>query len=142
MKLRLWICLLSFYGTEALAFPPSQPLSGRLFYTPAQRTMLVNARIHQVTDLPKTHASRDPLPESPPVSFDGVLTRSDGVSATRWINGRPHKGQPPNNVRSLKPGQTRAHSQVYESYQLLRSGQSVNTPDQVTKPGVNREAMP
>jgi hypothetical protein len=142
MKLRLWMCLLSLYGAEARALAPNQPLSGRLFYTPAQRAMLANARIHQVTDVPKTHAPHDPIVESAPVSFDGVITRSDGVSATHWINGRPHAGQPATNVQRLKPGQTRANNQVYESYQLVRPSQPVVTPHQAINPLINREATP
>ena len=140
MKLSLWICLLSFYGAEAWALAPDHMLAGRLFYTPAQRAMLANARTHQITGTHKILAPREALPEPAPVSFDGVITRSDGVSATHWINGRPHAGQPATNVRSLKPGQTRAHRQVYESYQLSRPSQPATAPDQVTKPGINRES--
>lgn len=141
MKLTLWVCLISFYGAEALALAPSQPLSGRLFYTPAQRAMLVNARVHRVSDVPKILAPREAVPESAPVSFDGVITRSDGVSVTRWINGRPHVGQPAT-VRHLKPGQTRANNQVYESYQLVRPGRPSVAPHPATNPLIYPEAPP
>ncbi len=142
MKMTLWICVLSFCGTEAWALAPDHPLTGRLFYTPAQRAMLANARIHQVTDVPKKLAPREALPEPAPVSFDGVITRSDGVSPTHWINGRPHAGQPATNVQRLKPGQTRANNQVYESYQVVRPDRPGVVPKQAINPLINREATP
>ena len=142
MKPGLWIGLLSLYGAGAWALAPDHALTGRLFYTPAQRAMLANARIHQVTDVPKTLAPREALPEPAPLSFDGVITRSDGVSATHWINGRPHAGQPATNVQRLKPGQTRANNQVYESYQLFRPSRPVVAPQQAIDPPIKREAAP
>lgn len=112
MKFLTWLSLLPLlgggYGVAMGA--PGKPLPGRLFYTPAQRAMLINARTQKVTEIPKSAAP----PVAAPMRFDGVITRSDGVT-THWINGRPHAGQPPN----LKPGQTRAQQQVYEPYQVL-----------------------
>lgn len=114
----------------------AESLPGRLFYTPAQRAMLVNARAHKVTEIQKSYAP----PDSAPVSFDGLITRSDGV-AIRWINGRAYAGSAPAIVRDLKPGQTRAAKKIYEPYQLLRPaeklpapGEPAATPDKETAP--------
>lgn len=121
MKTAWIICLFWPLTAGALPQQPVTNLPGRLFYTPAQRSMLNDARTRQVTDLPKVSASgygTSPA-SSAPVSFDGVITRSDGV-ATHWINGRPHVGSTSNNIRNLKPGQTRAAQKVYEPYQILQ----------------------
>ncbi len=117
------LCPLGYGGSGFAVQTTAKPLPGRLFYTPAQRDMLVNARAHKVTEIQKTYTP----PESAPMSFDGVITRSDGV-ATHWINGRPHVGQPSANIRSLKPGQTRTHEKIYEPYQLQRPGEASKLP--------------
>ncbi len=137
MKMYAWLCGMAFCSaTPVMAVPQADnPLPGRLFYTPAQRVMLNNARSHQVTEPQNSFAASEPAP----VSFDGFLRRSDGVT-THWINGRPHVGQPAANVRSLKPGQTRAHQKVYESYQLLRPMPSSSVPR--TQPATDNEATP
>lgn len=120
MKLSVWmICLFWPLTSMALTRQPETTLPGRLFYTPAQRNMLNEARVRQITELPKMSASASlasPAP-SAPVSFDGVITRSDGI-ATHWINGHPHVGRSSDKVRNLKPGQTRAAQKVYEPYQI------------------------
>lgn len=125
MKIFAWmIGLLSVpisSATLALPEPTATTLPGRLFYSAAQRTMLNEARVRQVTQLPKVSRSSSTTETAlaPPaqVSFDGVITRSDGV-ATHWINGRPHVGRSSDNVRNLKPGQSRTAQKVYEPYQL------------------------
>lgn len=130
MKFFAWLCLLPLLGgAEIMAASASAPalprvgipLPGRLFYTPTQRAMLVDARAHRTTEIKKSPAP----PVSSPMSFDGVITRSDGV-ATHWIDGRAHAGQPSANIRSLKPGQTRAYEKVYEPYQVQRPGEALN----------------
>lgn len=136
MKIPAWmVCLLCWPMTAAaLALPaPSAPtLPGRLFYSAAQRTMLNEARVRQVTELPKISGSTSEasLAQPAPVSFDGVITRSDGT-ATHWINGRPHVGRSSDNVRNLKPGQTRAAHKVYEPYQI-RQPEPVRVPPSST----------
>lgn len=123
MKTWLWIaCLLgSSYTTAGLASstPHAPSLQGRLFYSPAQRAMLNQARLRQVTISPSMAVSAPEAAPSPPapISFDGVITRSDGV-ATHWINGRPHVGRSSEHIRNLKPGQTRSAEKVYEPYQI------------------------
>lgn len=142
MKISAWMVCLLLWPLTVMALP-SQPvttLPGRLFYTPAQRNMLNEARTHQVTDLPKMSASVSSPAPSAPVSFDGVITRSDGV-ATHWINGRPHVGSTSNNVRNLKPGQTRAVQKVYESYQI-RQPDTVRVPSPATSPALVKPAKP
>ncbi|MEQ1592122.1 MAG: hypothetical protein ABL892_07000 [Thiobacillaceae bacterium] len=109
---------------SGFAAQPAPDLPGRLFYTPEERAMLVNARTHKVTELQKSSA----LPDSGPVRFDGVLTRSDGVG-THWVNGRAHVGQSSVGIRNLKPGQIRADKKIYEPYQVLRQSESLKTPN-------------
>ena len=99
------------------AASPNTAIPGRLFYTPAQRAMLNDARVRKQIDPPNPSVAAPALPAPAPVSFDGVITRSDGV-ATHWVNGRPHVGRSSDKIRNLKPGQTRAAQKVYESYQI------------------------
>lgn len=132
MKIPAWMVCLLCWPITAAALPllPAPTVPGRLFYSPAQRTMLKEARVRQVTELPKVSTSGSASETAPappaPVSFDGVITRSDGV-ATHWINGRPHVGRSSDNVRNLKPGQTRAAQKVFEPYQIRQ-------PEPVRKP--------
>lgn len=142
MKIPVWMVCLVLWPVTTMAVPPQgvANIPGRLFYTPAQRNMLNEARTHQVTDLPKMSASVSSPAPSAPVSFDGVITRSDGV-ATHWINGRPHVGSTSNNVKNLKPGQTRAAQKVYESYQI-RQPDTVRVPSPATSPALVKPAKP
>jgi len=135
------VCLL-LWPLTAMALPqqPETTLPGRLFYTSAQRNMLNEARTHQVTDLPRMSTSVSSPAPSASVSFDGVITRSDGI-ATHWINGRPHVGRSSNKVRNLKPGQTRAAQKVYESYQI-RQLDNVRMPSAPTPPPAVKPAKP
>ena len=128
MKISLWILFFVLGPVPALA-AISQDLTipGRLFYTPTQRAMLNNARVRKQTDPPNTSAAVPSLPAPAPVSFDGVITRSDGV-ATHWVNGRPHVGRSSDKVQNLKPGQTRAAQKVYESYQIRQPDNARITP--------------
>ena len=128
---------LSLCGSALAVQPPAEPLTGRLFYTPAQRAMLVNARTHKVTEIQKSYAP----PTSAPISLDGVIIRSDGV-ATHWVNGRPQSGRPTANVRSLKPGQTRAHQKVYEPYQLMRPSDVPKAPSTTVTPAPDNGDAP
>lgn len=135
MKFFVCLCLLPLVGAvdRGAMAAPGKPLPGRLFYTPAQREMLVNARTHKVTQIQKSAAP----PVAAPMRFDGMIMRSDGV-ATHWINGRPHVGQP--SLHNLKPGQTRAQQQVYEPYQLQRPSELPFKPQ--TTPLLEHEAAP
>lgn len=95
-------------------------LPGRLFYTPQQRAQLQDARRRNQTVI-RPAATTVPAP----VSFDGLVLRSDGAT-THWINGRARRGAPPASLRSLKPGQIRADHRVYEPYQVLRPADSAS----------------
>lgn len=122
MKFLAWLCLLLLGGAYGVAgAAPEKTIPGRLFYTPAQRAMLINARTQKVTVIQKSVAP----PVAAPMRLDGVITRSDGVT-THWINGRPHVGRP--SLPNLKPGQTRAQQQVYEPYQLQRPNETLPRP--------------
>ena len=139
MKMCGWILCFVVGPAPALAAMSKDPtIPGRLFYTPSQRAMLNDARLRRVTDQPNPSAAAPTLPAPAPVSFDGVITRSDGV-ATHWVNGRPHVGRSSDKVQNLKPGQTRAEQKVYESYQIrqphnARITPSVPAPSQVKTP--------
>ena len=117
MKIFVWILCFVLGPVPAIAATQDHTIPGRLFFTPSQRAMLNDARVRKVTDQPNPSAAVPMLPAPAPVSFDGVITRSDGV-ATHWVNGRPQVGRSSDKVRNLKPGQTRAERKVYESYQI------------------------
>lgn len=134
-KCLLFSVSLCLCGSAFAAQTADKPLPGRLFYAPAQRTMLLDARAHKS---PPTQKSPAPIVPVAPMRFDGVITRSDGV-ATHWINGRAHVGQP--RLPNLKPGQTRAQQQVYEPYQLQRPNEMLPQP-QTAPPSENNEAAP
>lgn len=91
---------------------------GRLFYTPEQRAGLEKARLQNRTQTTPiiTIAPR-------PVTYDGVVLRSDGRS-TRWVNGKPRTGGTytlETRGKSLKPGQTLDGNQVYEAHGIRRT---------------------
>lgn len=128
MKISVWILFFVLGPVPAIA-AVSQDLTipGRLFYTPTQRAMLNDARLRKQTDHPRMSAAAPTLPTPAPISFDGVITRSDGV-ATHWIDGRPHVGRSSDKVRNLKPGQTRAEKKIYESYQIRQPDNARSAP--------------
>lgn len=132
MKIFLWILYFVIAVPALAATPQNVSIPGRLFYTPTQRAMLDDARVRKLTDQPNLSATASTPVAPAPVSFDGVITRSDGV-ATHWINGRPHVGRASNKVRNLKPGQTRAEQKVYESYQI-RQPETARPPIPASSP--------
>jgi hypothetical protein len=84
---------------------------GRLFYTPAERAQLENARARGTP--PKTGNTPD---AADAVRYDGLVVRSDG-QRIRWVNGKAQLDAA--GVEGLKPGQIRAGKRVYEPYQVL-----------------------
>jgi len=107
----LALCLSSI-GTGIAA--PADP--GRLFFTPAQRAQLEDARARDVT---QSSPGQQTSSASAPVllRYDGMVIRSDGRT-TRWIDGKVRRDGAA--VSGLKPGQIRADGKVYEPYQVLR----------------------
>lgn len=98
---------------SGFAAPSPPDLPGRLFYTPAERAQLEQARARHAA--PRTPGMRTESPA--PLRYDGVVIRSDGRS-THWVDGRAQLG--PAEAAGLKPGQTRAGGEVFEPYQVLR----------------------
>lgn len=86
---------------------------GRLFYTPAERAQLEQARTRHAA--PRSAGVRSE--PTAPLRYDGVVIRSDG-SSTHWVDGRAQAH--PAEAGGLKPGQTRADGKVFEPYQVLR----------------------
>ncbi len=118
---RLEPCLRCMLTAALLACACSSSLAatdemGRLFYTPAQRAQLEAARAHGLR-APSTRNAQTADEDTPPLRFDGIVTRSDGKT-TRWVDGKAQVG--PSSVSGLKPGQIRADGKVYEPYQVLR----------------------
>jgi hypothetical protein len=110
------LSLLALFSWSVSAAPVVSVEPGRLFYTPAQRAQLEDARARHVTPSATRHPSHAPV-ATPPQAFDGEMIRSDG-QATRWVNGKAQRGA--TGVTGLKPGQIRADGKIYEPYQLLR----------------------
>jgi hypothetical protein len=85
---RALVCL----GLAALgaAGPASsaQPI-GRLFFTPAERAQLDNARAQKRAPQPTSAAQPvDTRPETQVITYNGIVRRSDGKSIL-WLNNRP-----------------------------------------------------
>ncbi|HXV08123.1 MAG TPA: hypothetical protein VD791_08840 [Burkholderiales bacterium] len=82
---------------------------GRLFYTPAQRAALEDARRRKVRteELAVETAKRPPAPRSRKVTLTGIVQRSDGESFA-WVNGKPVEGRTRDGLRvrhSAGPGE-------------------------------------
>lgn len=99
----------------------STSLSGRLFYTPAQRAEMEAARNHAAP--PAAGIVSDPQD----TVYNGYIRRSDGRT-TLWINGQPqrlqHTPATPGKLKlpatpALKPGQefNTQYGRVLESYE-------------------------
>lgn len=105
------------------AHPPAADAAsddpGRLFYTPAERAQLEEARARKLARLPSRAAAVD----SGPQRYDGVVIRSDGRT-THWVDGRAQ----PQGIGDLKPGQVRADGKVYEPYQVTQPRPPATTP--------------
>ncbi|HSS46973.1 MAG TPA: hypothetical protein VLL03_06125 [Burkholderiales bacterium] len=99
-----------------LASASAEPM-GRLFFTPAQRETLDNARRQNIKIDVETEA---PTLES--ISVNGVVKRSDGESII-WINNRPIKNQrAPGGIKITPRDTDRARVNV----QFPQSGRNVD----------------
>jgi len=91
MRRLITATLLIALGTPGFS---QEPVLGRLFLTPEQRTALDNARRNRIR-AEAVAATAEKKPRIPParnVTINGVVSRSDGES-TIWVNGRPTEGQ-------------------------------------------------
>lgn len=81
-------------GAAAAAPAGAQELQGRLFFTPAERGVLENARRNKTKaeELAAAEAARPKAAPAHTVSVTGVVRRSDGES-TVWVNGHPVRNQ-------------------------------------------------
>ncbi|MHB1173719.1 MAG: hypothetical protein ACYCZJ_01145 [Sulfuriferula sp.] len=107
-------------------------LSGRLFYTPAQRAEMEAARNHA------TLPAADTVPGPQDTVYNGYIRRSDGRT-TLWINGQPRRLQQtpatPGKLKlpatpALKPGQefNTQYGRVLESYERPAPAAPAATP--------------
>lgn len=119
-------------GSSPASLAASEEL-GRLFYTPAQRAQLDNARTRKHTQAGSLGKVAPPVEASAPLRFDGTMIRSDGKT-THWVDGKPQSDR--SGIQGLKPGQIRADGQVYEPYQVLRTTPPgpATAPEKVTAP--------
>ncbi|WP_413437431.1 hypothetical protein ACFDAU_13590 [Sulfuriferula sp. GW1] len=114
-------CIVSLLLFVLLSPAYATSLSGRLFYTPAQRTQIEAGR-NRGTPTPA-----DTAPAAGDTLYNGYVTRSDG-STTLWINGQPRRMQPASGtpgklklpaIPALKPGQefNTQYGRILEPYE-------------------------
>jgi hypothetical protein len=83
--------------------PPAQAAEGvygRLFYTPAQRGALADARRRNIRaeELAAEAAKRPSAPRARTVTLTGIVQRSDGESFA-WVDGKPVEGRTRDGLR-------------------------------------------
>lgn len=91
----------------AAAFAAEPPL-GRLFFTPAQRALLDNARKQNIRADVATDTSAEPTETVVPqtVTVNGLVKRSDGQSAV-WVNNKLiTDGRSPGGVKVIGEGKS------------------------------------
>jgi hypothetical protein len=102
---------------------------GRMFFTPAQRATLDNARKQniraEIGNENEQQPAAAPVPQN--VSVNGVIRRSDGKN-TIWLNNRAVNEQQPGSLNAaIGKGDNRVHLKVPESGRNLdlKVGQTV-----------------
>ncbi len=116
--MKKYIYSLLLFGLVSQAYAAS--LSGRLFYTPAQRAQIEAGRNRGTPARVDTPSAHDTV-------YNGYVLRSDG-SATLWVNGQPrrlqHAPSTPGTLKlpaipALKPGQefNTQYDRVLEPYE-------------------------
>jgi hypothetical protein len=80
------LLLVVFTFTVANAARGEQPL-GRLFFTPAERSQLDQARTHKHRSPQSAAAEPVALPATQTITYSGIVRRSDGKSIL-WLNNR------------------------------------------------------
>lgn len=117
------VMALMFLASAAGAAFATQPM-GRLFFTPAERAGLDNARIQKGVPA-KTVASEQMLQVSPApqiVTYDGLVRRNDGKS-TLWLNNKPFDEREPLSGGAVS-GRVRQDGAL--TLQVSQSGASIN----------------
>jgi hypothetical protein len=78
----------------------ADPAIGRLFYTPAERAALKDARRRNIRaeELAAEASKRPAAPRSRDVTLSGVVLRSDGESFA-WVNGKSVEGRTVDGLR-------------------------------------------
>jgi hypothetical protein len=78
----------------------AEPGIGRLFYTPAERAALEDARRHnfRAEQLAAEASKRPAAPRARDVTVTGVVLRSDGESFA-WVNGKSVEGRTDDGLR-------------------------------------------
>jgi len=119
---------------------------GRMFFTPAQRATLDNARKQNIRveindeNAEQPAAAAPPLPQN--ISVNGMIRRSDGKD-TIWINNRPVTDQNAGGFKISSPkGSDRIHLTVPESGRSvdLKVGQSVEIVSGTIEENYSRRA--
>ncbi|GBL45438.1 hypothetical protein SFMTTN_1245 [Sulfuriferula multivorans] len=117
--MKKYVFSLLLFGLVSPAYATS--LSGRLFYTPAQRAQIEAGRNRG------TPSPADTVPDAGDTVYNGYVARSDG-STTFWINGQPRRMQPASGtpgklklpaIPALKPGQefNTQYGRILEPYE-------------------------
>jgi len=117
---------------------------GRLFFAPAQRAALDNARKQNIriefNDETAEQPAAAPVPQN--ISVNGMIRRSDGKN-TVWINNRPVTDQAGSNWKVSTPkGSDRVHLSVPESGRSvdLKVGQTVEIVSGTVQESYSRRA--
>ncbi len=116
--------LIVFWALAAWAAPaPAAEPLGRLFFTPAERTLLDAARskktrVNLETETEPTTVDKPPPPPAPEqMTYGGLVRRSDGKT-TVWLNNRPL------NEKDVRSGTTIVGSVRPDGSVTLQSPQS------------------
>jgi len=117
---------------------------GRMFFTPAQRATLDNARKQNIrvefSDDTAEQPAAAPAPQN--ISVNGLIRRSDGKN-TVWLNNRPVTEENSGGLKVSTPkGDDRVHLTVPESGRSvdLKVGQTVETVSGTIEENYSRRA--
>jgi hypothetical protein len=96
---RLFLFAAALTGAVPFAVAADPPV-GRLFFTPAERAALENARRRNIRaeELAAEAAKRPAVPRARSVTLSGVVLRSDGESFA-WVNGKSVEGHTSDGLR-------------------------------------------
>lgn len=117
---------------------------GRMFFTPAQRAVLDNARKQNIRSEVGSDNERQAAPIPQNISVNGLVQRSDGKS-TVWLNSRPLSENQASGVNvSTGKNDNRVKLTVPESGRSvdLKVGQTVEVVSGTIEEGYSRRAAP